>query len=113
MKRITIIGGIVLGLAFSTIQLTAGWDCGLAYGEAEIAYSLAEFGDPDADPPMLNEPEGIALDWRGNIYFSNRKGHDDTMFKNEIIRISPWGKKTIHPNGKQTFTIRLNKLDNE
>jgi len=95
MKRISIIGGIVLGLTFSTIQLTAGWDCGLAFGEAEFAYSLAEFNDPDADPPMLSEPEGIALDWRGNIYFSNRKGDGVTMTTNEIIRISPWGKKTV------------------
>lgn len=95
MKRITLVGTIIVSLAFASTVLSAGRYSGVAPGEAEIAYSLAEFGDPDADPPMLNEPEGIALDWRGNIYFSNRKGDGIAMLTNEIIKITPWGKKTV------------------
>ena len=57
MKRISIIRGIVLGLAFSTIQLTAGWDCGLAFGEAEIGPHLRAAAELRMLNPHLSAPE--------------------------------------------------------
>jgi hypothetical protein len=95
MKQINLIGGITLCLVLSSLQLSAGRYDGLAPGEAQIVYSLQEFSDPGAEPPMLAEPEGIALDWRGNIYVSNRKGDGVTMLTNEIIKITPWGTKRV------------------
>ena len=40
MKRSTLIQGIVLGLAFSTIQLTVSAAVKLAPGDAEIVYTF-------------------------------------------------------------------------
>jgi sugar lactone lactonase YvrE len=95
MKLIIVWGSIVLFVLLSTSQLTAGRYSGLAPGEAKVVYSLEEFSSPDADPPMLGEPEGIALDWRGNIYVSHRLDNGVTRVKNEIIKITPWGTKRV------------------
>ena len=65
----------------------AGW----LPAKRKLSIRCEEFSDPGAEPPMLAEPEGIALDWRGNIYVSNRKGDGVTMLKNEIIKITPMG----------------------
>jgi sugar lactone lactonase YvrE len=61
----------------------------LAYGEAEIVYTLEE------DPMYIQEPEGIAIDWMGNIYISNRNNDGSARVKNEIIRITPWGDSWV------------------
>ena len=61
----------------------------LATGEAQVVYQLEE------DSAFIQEPEGIAVDWLGNIYISNRKHDGITRVKNEVIRITPWGDSWV------------------
>ena len=89
MKRIILIGGIVLAVTFSSIQLVASASLKLAPGEAEIVYTFAD----DQPTPFLREPEGIALDRKGNIFVSDRRG--DTRLENKIIKIPPRGESSI------------------
>jgi len=89
MKRITLIGGIALGLAFSSVQLLEGGSCGLAPGESEIIYPVEDVS------PNVASTEGIAADFVGNLYVSHRIGGPGAWAVNEIIRITPWGSTRV------------------
>lgn len=89
MKRITLIGGMVLGLAITSTQSWAGGSCGLAPGESEIIYQVEDVS------PYVASTEGIAADWVGNLYVSHRIGSPGAWSINEIIRITPWGETRV------------------
>ena len=89
MKRITMIVGIALSLAIPQMHLVARGACDLAPGDAEIFYTIEE------DSGYLAAPEGIASDWMGNIYVTNRVGMPGGWAVNEVIRISPWGEARV------------------
>jgi sugar lactone lactonase YvrE len=60
----------------------------LAAGEAEIFHSFPTDG-------LMNKPEGIAFDRRGNMYVSNRIGTDDNWNHNTIEVFSPKGDQYV------------------
>jgi sugar lactone lactonase YvrE len=62
----------------------------LAEGEAEVIYTFS-----DQPTSLSREPEGIAIDPRGNIYVSDRKSDGVQRVVNEIIKITPAGQSTI------------------
>lgn len=90
MKRITIIGGLLLSLALSSTQLWAAPHLKLAPGEAAVLY---DFEDPD--PGEYASPEGIAFDQKGNMYISLRTKTDAGNAANEIIKLTPRGDESV------------------
>lgn len=89
MKAFIIFCSIGMALAMPQPELMAGWGCGLAPGETEIFYMIPQ------EPGCVSSSEGIAADWVGNVYISNRIGWPGYWIVNEIIKVSPWGGTSI------------------
>ncbi|MEX0330267.1 MAG: SMP-30/gluconolactonase/LRE family protein [Puniceicoccaceae bacterium] len=90
MKRILIIGGMVLAVAVTSLHLQAAAGLKLAQGEVEVLY---EFINPV--PAGMVTPEGIALDRKGNIYVSLRTTDGISYIKNEIVKFTPKGDISV------------------
>ena len=90
MKRIMIIGGLVLAVALASAQVWAAPHLKLAPGEAEVLY---DFEDPD--PGEYASPEGIAFDRNGNLFVSLRTNSESGFIGNRVIKITPWGEMSV------------------
>ena len=89
MRRILMFGGWVLIVAIISSQQLTAIGVELDPGDAQVVYQLEE------NPNYIQEPEGIAIDWMGNTYISNRKNDGSSYIKNEVIRITPWGDSWV------------------
>ena len=90
MKRIMIIGGLVLAVALASAQVWAAPHLKLASGEAEVLY---DFEDPASGG--YASPEGIAFDHNGNLFVSLRTLDGAGAFANRIIKITSWGERSV------------------